>query len=147
MKIKIIVATLALGLMASFIGKADADSLISGRSSGEHFYTTVVAASATISNDDIVVYGIYNSSGSGLNYSILFDTDAANGLTGPLDALNSFRASPAILFSSATLSANGVGYVTKMDYNDGIRMKRGAFLFKSAAQSGESNVTTVEWGY
>ena len=152
MKITILsVGLLALGMLISGKKEVRAERSSLTRGSDANYYTTVYGSSLTFSSSPIVVYSIQLSSGNGTDFAVLFDTVAPVGMTGPTDAmLNPVRASVAIVFSSNPMSgsvslplANNV-----ISFGEaGRRLSRGAFLFKSAAQSGEANIATVEWGF
>lgn len=152
-KFKIFALIVGLAAMAFFVKgvKADEGGLIAGGRA--HFYTNVIGSSQTVFAAPCVLYSITNSSGNGIDYSVIYDTVPGVGLIGGASsALHQVRASPAVIFSSVTWTSGntntGNGLFTQWGQaeQEGLRMQRGIFCFKSSSSSGEAFITTVEWG-
>jgi len=107
--------------------------------------TEVSASSAQVFSDGGYVKALYLSSGpaGSNNYVVLVDTDAPDGVTGFNTFPSASKKSPALVFS--TNSASTDRWFTVFDYEDPIFLKEGAFVFKSATNSGEAIKAFLKW--
>lgn len=140
-----IVGVLGLLSYSKPVIAAEGQSALVGGSEGMN-YTRVQSTGAKVFDGSGVIYRVELSSGNNatvIPYALLIDTDSTgiNFVEAAVDT--STIISPALIFV-ASAPINGQMY--SFDYSPyGVRVKKGLYVYKSVANSGQAHVLNVYW--